>query len=247
LNDLEWDACIGCFPPAYLDCYISDTDLKNRVTTFGKSRSEEIVELLPTEPTIQSGDFGEILCYFLFKEIYKALNPDGPKKWRWKQQNNVAAPYTDVLLFHKVNISKPHKNDHLISIESKMKVVDNKSYRPIENAIKGAQKDSVSRIAHSLAWLRKKYKEEALKTGAPIEELKNLVSQIERHINSETTGEYKKIIRAVAVVDKNLLDEELKIAYTLPVLPDVDFEVIIITVKDLKKAYQTVFSKMVLL
>ncbi len=242
LNDAEWDSCFSIFPDSFLDCYVTKEDLDQRISTFGKTRTVELGEILPTEGNIQSGDFGEIICYFIFKEMYKRLNADGPKKWRWKQQNNTPAPFTDVLLFHKVNKVKPHRNDHLISVESKMKAVTNKSYQPIKNAIEGAEKDYVSRIAQTLVWLRKKYKDESLKVGASKSELIELVNQVERYINSETTGEYVKHLKAVAIVDKSFVDDELSIAYTTPTLNGVEFEIIVVSVKDLQKAYQKVYS-----
>lgn len=242
LKDNEWDEFIAKLPVPYKDCYIPDSELQERIKTFASSKEKELSEILPSEGKIKSGDFGEILSYFLFKEKYKKRNVDGPKKWRWKEEKNVAAPYTDVILFSIKN-AKPSKDDLLISVESKMKATNNKSYNPIERAIEGAEKDSVSRIANSLSWLRKKYKDETLKANAPVAKLKELVDTIERFIKSETIGEYSKQIKAVAFIDKTFFDEEVKKTVTIPAINGATFEVIVVSIKDLQKAYENVFTQ----
>ncbi len=127
LKDNEWDEFIAKLPIPYKDCYIPDSELQQRIKTFASSKEKELSEILPSEGKIKSGDFGEILSYFLFKEKYKKRSVDGPKKWRWKEEKNVAAPYTDVILFSIKN-AKPSKDDLLISVESKMKATNNKSF-----------------------------------------------------------------------------------------------------------------------
>ncbi|HEY4787412.1 MAG TPA: Hachiman antiphage defense system protein HamA [Bacteroidales bacterium] len=243
LKDKEWDEFVDKLPVPYKSCYITENELLQRIETFSSTKEKELSEILPSLGNIQSGDFGEILSYFLFKEKYKKRNVDGPKKWRWKQDKNVAAPYTDVILFSIKKVGKPSKDDLLISVESKMKATANSSYHPIKNAIEGAEKDSVSRIANSLSWLRKKYKDESLKAGAPKAKLKELVDSIERFIKSETVGEYSKQIKAVAFVDKAFFDDEVKKVVTVPAISGASFEVIVISIKDLQKAYENVFTK----
>ncbi len=117
------------------------------------------------------------------------------------------------------------------------------NYNPIEKAIEGAEKDSVSRIANSLSWLRKKYKDETLKANAPVAKLKELVDTIERFIKSETIGEYSKQIKAVAFIDKTFFDEEVKKTVTIPAINGATFEVIVVSIKDLQKAYENVFTQ----
>ena len=243
LNDADWDEFIAKLPSPYKSCYIPEKELQHRITTFSSTKEKELSEILPSNGNIKSGDFGEILSYFIFKERHINQNVDGPKKWRWKQEKNVAAPYTDVLLFSIKNQITPSKEDLLISVESKMKATVNNGYHPIQNAIDGAEKDYVTRIANSLSWLRKKYKDESLKENAPIQELKGLVTTLERFIHSETVGEYTKQLKAIAFVDKTFLQDEIKKIVTMPSVDGTSFEVFVVSIKDLKKVYETVFTE----
>lgn len=242
LKDGEKDAFLKKLPLQYLDCYIPDNELQARIKSFSSTKEKELLEILPSEGSIKSGDFGEMLSYLLIRERNKHRKVDGPKKWRWKQEKNVAAPYTDVILFFIDNNKKPTKDDLLISVESKMKSTPGKDTNPVQNAINGSEKDYVSRIAHSLSWLRKKYKEESLKAGADIPSLIALVDSMERFINSETTGEYTKELIAVAHVDKDYLDDELKKSVVLPSVNGTKLEVIIVSIAGLKTIYEEVFK-----
>ncbi len=241
LKDEKWTEFVTILPSGFRDCYIQEEELQHRMKTFSSSKENEFSEILPTLGNIKSGDFGEILSYFLIKERYKKQKIDGPQKWRWKQEKNVAAPYSDVILFTK-KIEKPSKDDLLISVESKMKATLKKKYHPIQKAIDGAEKDYVSRMAHSLSWLRKKYKEESLKVNAPVEQLKEYVAILERFIKSEIFGEYKKYIKAVAIVDKSFLSDEVKKKIAMPSLSGTDLEIMIVSIKDLKRTYETIFT-----
>lgn len=243
LKDEEWNEFVSKLPSEYKNCYISDKELQSRIINFSSSKESELFEILPTIGKIKAGDFGEILAYFLFKERDKKQKVTGPIKWRWKQEKNVAAPYTDVILFSIANAKKTSKDDLLISVESKMKSTANNQYHPIQNAINGAEKDYVSRIANSLCWLRRKYKDESLKANAPIAKLKELVEMTERFIKSETMGEYTKQIKAVVFVDKSFYDDEVNKSITLPPFVGSSIEIVIVSIKDLKAAYEKVFRE----
>jgi len=245
LKDSEWNDFLNKLPNEYKECFISSSELKNRIETFSSTKEKEWSEILPTEGSIKSGDFGEILAYFLCKEIHKANKIDGPKKWRWKESQNVAAPYSDVILFSIINENKYSKTDMIISAESKMKATSNKSYNPIENSVNGAKKDHVSRIANSLSWLRKKYKDESSKEGANKEKLIQLVKNINRFIESEKTehGEYIKKVKAMTFLDKAFLEDEKVKSVNIQNEAGLDLEIYIIPIKDLKKMYEKVYSE----
>jgi hypothetical protein len=243
LKDEDWDNFISLLPKEYKLCYITDEDLQKRIENFSSTKEKELSEILPDQGNIQSGDFGEILSYFIFKERHKNRNVDGPQKWKWKQEKNVAAPYTDVILFSIQEDGKSSKDDLLISVESKMKAVKNNTYNPIQAAIGGAEKDYVSRIANSLSWLRKKYKEESLKENAPVEGLKKVVNSIERFIKSETYGEYDKKIKAIAFIDKALFEDEITKDISTPSQNVMNLSVFAVSIKDLKSVYTKVFEE----
>jgi hypothetical protein len=242
LKDEDWDDFVNTIIPEYKSSYISDDELQLRITELHSDKATEFSEILPDKGSIKSGDFGEILSYLLFKNRHKKRQVDGPKKWRWKQEKNVAAPYTDVILY-SMKHKKPSKDDLLISVESKMKAVANNGYHPIQNAIDGAEKDYVSRIANSLSWIRKKYKDELVKANANKAAITNVISIINRYIQSETTGPYSKKVKAIAIIDKDLLEDELVKTVTVPSIPGLDLAVFVVSIKDLQGAYETVFQK----
>lgn len=238
LKDNERDQLLDKLPLEFKRSYISDEDLNARMLMFSSTIEKELSEILPDDPTIMSGDFGEMLCYFFCKDKYRAQAIEGPRKWIWKQEKNVAAPYSDVILFAVDNLDTPSQNDILISAESKMKATKNKDYHPIQAAVNGANKDYVTRIAASLSWLRKKYKEEAIKENDATQEFKRLVKTINRFIQSETVGEYTKKVKAIAIVDKNFVADEIAKELNLPDESNGKMEIFIISIKDLKDAYQ---------
>lgn len=243
LKDKEWDDFFKKLPKKYKSCFILDEDLDDRVKTFSSTKEEELAEILPTEGKIKSGDFGEILAYYLFKENYKDKKINGPKKWRWKESQNVSAPYSDVILFSIINQAAPSNADLLISAESKMKATPNKDSHPIQNAIDGAEKDYVSRIANSLCWIKKKYKDESRKTNAKKDELIQHVKNINRFIHSEKPkyGEYIKIVKAIAFVDEKFLATEIIKPINIPNHKGMNLEVYVVGIKDLQKMYETVY------
>lgn len=241
LKDEHWEEFVNGLAPEYKTSYISDEELKYRVETLESSKAAEFFDILPDQGNIQSGDFGEILSYILFKERHEKRGIDGPKKWRWKQERNVAAPYTDVILY-SIKGDKPSKDDLLISVESKMKATKN-PHHPIQDAIDGAEKDYVSRIANSLSWIRKKYKDELGKIDVNVGAIKNIIAVLNRYIQSETYGPYSKKVKAIAIIDKGLFESEITKEVTIPSYPGLDLSVFVVSIKDLKDAYQTVFDK----
>lgn len=241
LKDEEWGDFCDKLPVECRSCFISTEDLDNRIKAFGSTKEVELSEVLPEKGSIKSGDFGEMLAYFLFKEIYKDQQIDGPRKWRWKTDKNVPAPYSDVILFSIKN-KDYSEEDLLISVESKMKAVPSDKTIPIQKAIEGAEKDYVSRIASSLSWLRKKYKEESLKEGSKKERLVQLVENINRFIKAEKFGSYTKQVNAIAFIDKTMVDEELKRPIKVPAREGMNLGVYVIGIKDLKGLYEKVYS-----
>ena len=242
LKTAERDDFLSKLPSRYALSYISPEELEFRIDNFTSTKENEYAEILPDKGNIKSGDFGEILAYHIFKERHEDKNVDGPLKWRWKQEKNVAAPYTDVILYSVEDLDNPSPDDILISVESKMKATDS-NLHPIQDAIDGAEKDFVSRIANSLSWLRKKYKEEAFRLGALTPEISKTLVMIERFINSETKGKYIKKVKAVAIIDKAYFGNEIAKVITIPNNKQIDLTVVAISIDRLKEAYEYVLSE----
>lgn len=58
----------------YRRAFISDEDLEDNVTNLGTTRKQEIEAVVPTDPSIMSGDFGEILSYAIFTQLHSMYN-----------------------------------------------------------------------------------------------------------------------------------------------------------------------------
>lgn len=242
LKDEDRDNFLEKLPEFFRYAYITETELNSRVENFGTTQAEELAELIPDRGSTRSGDFGEILSYLFFKERHQLNTVDGPLKWHWKQDKNTAAPYTDVILFACANVDVPSEEDIIISVESKMKAsVSN--LNQIQHAIDGAESDYVSRIANSLAWMRRKYKNEAAKVGADIEGIRAIIAKLERFINSDEKGAYTKKVKAIAFIDKAWFDVDVARPILRPAIDGLDLTVFAVSIDRLRDAYEEVLTK----
>ena len=143
---------------SYRYAYISDEDLSENVEKMGTARSEEIKEVLPTDPIIQSGEFAEILTFMLFYALYPEYNV-APLRWRWKEEKNRAVHFADIMLLSCPDEEHPKDTDKIMTVEVKSRATrpDN-GESSINNAIVGALKDSISREGKTLSFLLQRYK-----------------------------------------------------------------------------------------
>jgi hypothetical protein len=245
LKNDEWDALLEKLPTKYKDCFISENHLVERMRICWTTRSQELSEKIPTEWSIKSWDFWEILAYHIFEEIYSWIGLHWPKKWRWKETNNKPAPYADVIFFTPINWT-PAESDLLISIESKMKATNN-PHSPIQDAIEWAGKDYVSRLAKSLPWLKEKYKHDALSDTTNELVYRSLINTLNRYIESETHWKYTKHAKAIAFVDNAFLEWEKGKSITLPD-PAIEWlEIYVVWIDNLKDLYENTYSKIIAL
>lgn len=236
LKKKERESFLKKLPPTYRKCYITDKKIEELLLKLNKAKTaKEIIEsTLPDKGNVMSGEFGEITSYYILLEKYLPLKLLGPKKWRWKNDRNKPIQYSDIVLFYRNK--RPSKDDLLVVAETKAKATSSTS-NPILAAVDGIKKDYVSRLAKTLVWLRERY----TVTESNLAKLEYL----DRFINSqeEQYGEYTKYFKAIAVVDASFLDnelsvdiEELKIGH--------NFDIIVISIDELKKAYETTYEKM---
>lgn len=226
LKDSEWQDFLDKLTEGFRVCYISDKKLNVNSTKLGISKKEFIEKyILPDKPTIKSGDFGEMLSFHSVIENFKnkGFAFSGPMKWRWKDKEK-AAQYADAILFHIADDTKPTQDDHLVTIESKMKSVKSSKHR-IQDAIDGATDDKLSRLAKTLNWLEEKY----AKKGNPKQ-----VELTKRFKDPVLYGTYNKTYKAIAVIDNTFETEELSKDVNNPE----DVVVIVFSIKDLKKIYE---------
>lgn len=211
-------------------CYISQEKLQERANHTGLTYSELIANKIPDKGSVMSGDFGEIFTlYFLdcqYEENLKLI-----KKWRYKQDRKKAAPHSDVILFNIEDLNNPSENDFVICAESKQKATSS-LFDPITSAISGYESDRTGRLAKTLVWLKEKAIDEGNQDDIA------LASRFADGLNTT----YSKLYKAVAVVDRDLLDDEITRDIDLPVRTD-KFEVIVIGIDDLKVRYESVFER----
>jgi hypothetical protein len=211
-------------------CYISQERLEERAAQTGLAFSELIANKIPDRGSVMSGDFGEIFTlYFLDSQYEDDL--DLIKKWRYKQDRKKAAPHSDVILFSIEDSNSPSEDDFVICAESKQKATSG-SFDPINRAIIGYESDRTGRLAKTLVWLKEK----------AIDEGNNDDLALASRFADELNTPYSKFYKAVAIVDRALLDGELIKDIKLPERTD-NFEIIVIGIDSLKERYESVFDR----
>lgn len=213
-------------------CYTTKKNTKQRVEKTKLSACEIIANKLPDPGSVMSGDFGEVLTLF-FLGSERTENISSIKKWRYKENRLKAAPLSDVILLYREYKDKPSKNDFVICAEAKQKATKSKIFFPIEKSIEGFELDRTGRLARTLVRLREK---------AIDQESSKKLEFIERFTSGHLALEYKKNFKAVAIVDRELLDEELIRELELP-QQDESFEVIVLGINKLKLLYEKVYSR----
>lgn len=262
LKDDEWDDFSEKLPKEFRKCFVSDRKLKTLSKKLGKTTEEIISDRIPTtNKTVQSGDFGEILAYFLFKEKYRSININGIKRWKWKDRPERSEQGVDVMLW-SVDINKPSPDDLLLSAESKMMATKGGSQiqSSIEGAIsdfghtpqkekntkeiKGWKESKISRIAENLTWLKIKTENDLEKDNTKEEELKIEINLkiLQRFLNAKSQT-YKKEIKAITFIDKDYIKEEKKKENVIPEIEGLNLEIYIVGIKDLKKMYEKIYSE----
>jgi hypothetical protein len=231
LREKERIALMNFLAVSLPDCYITKAKLRGRIQATGKSASELLANKLPNPGSVMSGDFGEILTLF-FLGTERDEKVSLIRKWLYKQDRAKPAPHSDVVILYREFQNKASAKDFVIGAESKQKSTKGK-FAPIAAAIEGIAQDYTGRLARTLAWLREK----AIDHGTTDE-----VAFVERFTH-DLSVTYAKHYKAVAIIDMELLDDELK-RKPCPVVSGT-FEVIVIGIHDLKVLYETVFDRAV--
>ncbi len=235
LDEAERDNLLNSLPEEFSLCYISKRKLSTLARQNRISEQEYFdtycLPQIPGAGNIRSGDFGEMLCFYLVKDIAKSngSNLEGPRKWRWKADKNKATQGADVVLFHRAE-KQPSVNDRIEVIESKMKATGGRS-RPISSAIIGSKEDKVKRLTKTLNWFDAKLAEE----GKPC-----IREALERYRYPDIHGKYERVFHAIAIIDDSLVEAELEEDYEEPE----DIVVRVLSMAQLKKAYERTYNSM---
>lgn len=213
-----------------LDCYISEENLQERVEATELEPQEIAQNKIPDRGSVMSGDFGEIFTLYFLDHLHDdALKLI--KKWRYKQDRTKAAPHSDVVLLKVDDLDNPSENDYVICAEAKQKATDT-AFDPISRSLEGYESDRTGRLARTLVWL----KEKAIDEGNQ-EDL-----QLTKRFADEIGVRYSKLYKAVAVVDRAFLNDEIVREIDLPEQSD-SFEVIVIGIDNLQAVYHSVFDR----
>ena len=227
LKKKEYDVFVSKLPEHYTYSYIREEDISEHKTDFGSTSKEIYIEYIPDDPKLMSGEFGEILSQQLLIELYESngLGLEGMKKTLHKEAKNVANHGTDIVLFYRKE-EKESDEDILISGEVKSKATPKKD-SSILKAVDGVEKDNINRLAETLIWIRRKYKDEKNTEG---------FENVQRFIDPVKSKIYKKHFKAIAVIDKDCREHE-EIPQVLPKIGN-DFEIIVVLIDNLKATYQ---------
>jgi hypothetical protein len=192
-KDVEKNAFVQYIKDFYRVAFISDDDLNENIAGMGTSRKEEIEAVIPTDPIIQSGDFGEILAYAIFTQ----LNPEynfKPLKWRWKEERDKAVHFADIILLSCPDYTNPLESDKMMTIEVKTRATrPGKDESSVNKAIVGALNDSVSRGGKTLLFLQQRLKKDKDYEGV------KLVKRFEETVLKP----YEEYHHAIAIVERN--------------------------------------------
>ena len=213
--------------------YIEPSKLKELCSKNGTTRSKVMDTLLPDPGSVMSGDFAEILSYLFLRETYTPPLV-GPVKWRWKEDRNKAVQKTDIVLFH-LEGKKSKKKDFLVAVEVKAKATKDDRWAPIQKSIEGLSDDYLRRLAITLPWMR----DRALR-----DDHQTMVNTLDRFINSqkESNGPYEKKFKAFAVIDENLVQDELeKEINTKGLELPSHGEIVVLSLPNLKELYEQVY------
>ena len=215
------------------ECYTTKKTLKMRAEATKVSLSQLMANKLPDAGNVMSGDFGEIIAMF-FLSTERTEVTTLIKKWRYKQDRNKAAPHADIVIFHRENSAAASKNDFIICAEAKQKATRSNTYIPIAKAIEGFEEDKTGRLARTLVWLREK---------AIDHESQREIKFLDR-FTVDPTVEYLKHFKAVAIIDRSLLDREITRQIAIPQQNE-SFEVVVLGVDNLKTFYERVYERVI--
>lgn len=244
-DDSRKDEFLNHVQGFYRSAFISDDDLQAYINGMGTSRFDEIQAVLPTDPIIKSGDFGEILSFAIFTQMYPDYNI-APLKWRWKEDRDRAAHFTDIVLFCCPDESNPQVTDKMMTIEVKTRATQpDAKESSINKAIEGSFTDSVSRSAKTLSYVQQKLKkdrdfdavkkvmrfEEAVKT--PYEACFNAIAIVNRsHLGTHHIGNLNaELINKVRLFNANEKANHKTMA------------VFVVPINDLKDLYEQLYNK----
>lgn len=183
------------------EAYIAEEKINHIQEKRKKTRQEIIENRLPIDPEIKSGDFGEILTYYIARQYFASDANVTPMKWRFKDDKKKASPKTDILLFFKPDVDIASPEDTMYSIEVKTQASNPYKTSAIFKAVKDANVDRTSRAVETIDHLLTRIEE--------TDEQDEFYDAIARFGGAYKVP-YTKKFHAVAVVESKFLTNHLE-------------------------------------
>jgi len=236
LKDTERDTFLSKIPKPFRLMYITDEQLQWLQDNMSSVRADDIAEKVPTNPIIKSGEFGELLAFYLIPEKYAATAKLRPPKWRWKEARNFAAHFSDVVLFNQLDDDTPAPSDYVISVETKSRATRPSGVQSsLQNAIDDVETDFNGRLAESFFHIKTKYKDE--------HDLDSL-ARLERFMDLAKYPTFLKHFKAMAIVDHQYGDHHIDNIVSWPLHILDSFEVILVKITDMQNGYESTYINM---
>lgn len=238
----------------FREAYIAEAKIQYNIGKYNTKRENEIAEQLPDKGDVMSGDFGEILAFYMACQIWSPSVNVQPMKWRLKNKKKAASPYTDIILFQLNDSSNPDPSDAMYTYEIKTRATklgnttykkhvrpsfvnykDGKQECTIIEAVFDANKDAVERAAETIPYLLTRCKDM---------DNEELYHQIFRFSDAVKTT-YQKQHDAVAIIDSAHLDEQIsRIPSDLLTAHPFVKNVYCLPINDLQQVYEQVYDEM---
>ncbi len=221
----------------YRQSYYSDEDLDYEVNEGINTREKAIENKLPTTPNLRSGEFSEILMFFLSCKVLCSDANVTPIKWRWKEHRDAPCHLTDIALLKCNNSENPSTEDYFFSMEVKSAAtpIGNRSKESrFNDAIEGALKDKTSRVGKMVAYLTTKYSKERNAEAA----------KIAKRFDDGTTVQYQRRFSAAVVSERNSLQYHIaNIVASNKAKADTEhIALFAVPMQDLKTIYETMYN-----
>lgn len=185
---------ISDFVVEFRRSYISDDQLQYEIDSQLWGREMAIESRLPTKPNLKSGEFAEVLLFYIAQCF---ICPDvtiTPIKWRWKENQDQPCKLTDIILAKRNDEKEYLPDDYLFLIESKAlstPLGPNSADSVFNNGITDLQKDLYSRTAKTITYLITQYSRDK-----DIETAKKV-----RRFEDPVNNPYKRFFNAAIVVE----------------------------------------------
>lgn len=235
------DVFVSEFVMPFRQSYISNEELDAGIAEkVWENREEGTRMKIPTKPNLKSGEFAEILLYFLSQCLRCTDVNIAPLKWRWKENQDMPCHLTDIVLAKCDDEKNPTTEDYLYFVESKAKakpLPNNSNVSVMNDAIVGAVNDSVSRAGKTVTYLIAKYVHD---------KEYDMARKIGRFKDS-TEVSYQRFSNAAIVVEKTDLYKHITniTADNLKAAQRNQISMFAVPIADLKAVYERMYDEAV--